>query len=309
MNRALITGGSGFFGGLLKRRLLADGVACVNIDLVKDEDSHPLLTSIHGDICEPTILKTAFDTGKFDVIFHVAAQLVHGVKDEKMLWASNVEGTESIARAAVANGVRKIVFTSTNCLWARGFNRPVTEEDPPEPIETYGRSKMEAERILQKYNDQVQSVIIRCPTIIDSGRMGLLAILFQFIDEGRKVWLVGGGRNCYQFIDAGDLASACIAASDYDGSGIFNVGSDNVKSLRQVYQYVIDRENRSTNRVAAERARVVHDEADVPPPSVAARAISLQDDRGGFLFRHPQDQGRAQVVADCDQRADACQSI
>jgi nucleoside-diphosphate-sugar epimerase len=85
------------------------------------------------------------------------------------------------------------------------------------------------------------AVIIRTPTIVDAGRLGLLAILFEFIDEGRRVWVVGGGKNRYQFIYAEDLADACVRAMSYAGRGIFNIGSDEVAPLRDVYQRVIDR--------------------------------------------------------------------
>ncbi len=75
-------------------------------------------------------------------------------------------------------------------------------------------------------------IILRCPTIIDSGRLGLLAILFEFIQDGKKVWVVGGGANRYQFIYAQDLATACLLAMNYPHSDIFHIGSDDVKSLR-----------------------------------------------------------------------------
>jgi nucleoside-diphosphate-sugar epimerase len=63
--------------------------------------------------------------------------------------------------------------------------------------------------------------------------------LFEFIREGRKVWVVGRGENHYQFIYAADLADACIRALDYNQSNLFHIGSDNVTSLRQVYEGVI----------------------------------------------------------------------
>lgn len=91
---------------------------------------------------------------------------------------------------------------------------------------------------------------IRAPTIVDEGRLGLLAILFEFIDEGRKVWVVGGGENRYQFIYAQDLVNACIAAADLGQSDLFNIGSDNVTTFRETYQYVIDRAGASA-RIAS----------------------------------------------------------
>ena len=53
---------------------------------------------------------------------------------------------------------------------------------------------------------------------MDEGRLGLLGILYQFIDENRRLPMVGKGDNYYQFIYAKDLANACLLAMDYNRS-------------------------------------------------------------------------------------------
>lgn len=242
MSHYLVTGASGFFGGVLKRRLLREGHSVVNIDLEKDEDAGAAgLTSIRGDLRDRTLVEKVFSENKFDAIFHCAAQLAHGMKmDEHLLWTSNVDATVILAETAKKFGVKQFVFVSTNCLWASDPGHPVHEEnDLPAPVELYGKSKLEAEKRLQQFTDDLNVVIIRCPTIMDSGRLGLLAILYEFIDDHKTVWVVGDGTNQYQFIYADDLASACILASAYDSSDIFHVGSDDVKSMREVYESVI----------------------------------------------------------------------
>ena len=123
----------------------------------------------------------------------------------------------------------------------------IVETDPPQPVEIYGKSKWEGEKILLSYKDAINVTIIRCPTITDAGRLGLLAILFEFIEENRKVYLVGGGDNVYQFIYAPDLADACLKACEKTNtSEVFNIGSDNVKSLKEVYRYVIEKAGSSS---------------------------------------------------------------
>ena len=238
MRTVLLTGGAGFFGGLLKQRLLDTGYSCVSIDLHKDDTVHPNLTAVQGDIRDRELLERIFAEHRFDAVLHIAAMLAHGNMDERLLWTSNVDATLNIAELAKKYKVPKVIFTSSNCLWGEGVPHAITEEEPPNPIEIYGRSKLEGEKILQRFSNDFHAIIIRCPTIIGFGRLGLLSLLFEFIHEGRKVWVVGSGRNKYQFIYAGDLADACIRCIDYDRSAVFNIGSDNVKSLRAVYEYV-----------------------------------------------------------------------
>ncbi len=236
-----MTGGAGFFGGILRDRLLADGCDVVSVDLLPDHASREGLRTVQGDIRDRVMIEKLFADNNFDVVYHCAAMLAHAVKDKRQLWTSNVDGTRVLAEVARDHGVGKFVFISSNCLWGKNFGRPVVEDDVPEPVELYGLSKWEGEKALLALRDDLDSVIIRTPTIMDSGRLGLLAILYSFIEEGRKVWMVGPGTNRYQFVHAADLADACVKGAAATGSHLFNVGSDDVKPLREVYQHVIDR--------------------------------------------------------------------
>lgn len=248
MPEVLVTGGSGFFGGILKRALLAEGFSVTNIDLVPDTDRHRKLTRIQGDIRDEARLNSMFAVGRFSAVFHCAAMLAHGGVDNRLLWTSNVDGTRNLARACRDHGVPRLIFTSSNCLWGKNLGHPVREDEPPSPVEIYGRSKLAGEQALAEFTKDVDIVTLRCPTIISSGRLGLLAILFEFIQEGRTVWVVGDGSNRYQFIYAEDLARACIAALNLSGSDLFHIGSDRVQSLREVYEAVI-RKAGSNSRV------------------------------------------------------------
>lgn len=250
MTTALITGGAGFFGGVLIQRLLDDGVRVVSIDLQPDDRRHPDFRAIQGDIRNPELMEKIFRETSFDVIYHCAAILAHAVKDENFLWTSNVLGTRVVAESARRHKVPRLIFISSNCLWGQGYSYALTEEEPPAPVELYGRSKWEGEKILNEFEDDMDVVTFRTPTIMDSGRLGLLSILFEFINEGRRVWTVGGGANRYQFIYAQDLADACIRAAGHGRSALFNIGSDNVKTMAEVYQYVIDKAGTGA-RVAA----------------------------------------------------------
>ncbi|MBX9698779.1 MAG: NAD(P)-dependent oxidoreductase [Acetobacteraceae bacterium] len=250
----LVTGGAGFFGSLLARTLLDRGEAVVTLDLQRGELDHPRLTAVQGDIRDAALVGALFERHRFATLYHCAAVLAHAVKDETFLVQSNVDGKRVIAEAAVRGGARSLVFTSSNCLWAHNVGRPVREDDPPAPIEVYGRSKWDGETILEGYRDRLNVVSIRCPTIIEEGRLGLLAILFEFIAEGRKVWMVGPGANRYQFIYAPDLADACIRAAECGRSLTLNIGSDSVPTLRQTFQHVIDKAGTGARIVSLPKA-------------------------------------------------------
>ena len=245
----LITGGAGFFGSLLKKELLDKDYTVVSVDIEKDTFTHPHFTAYQGDIRDMELLEKIATQYKFDAIFHVAAMLAHAVKDKQFLWESNVDGTRNVAELAKKFGIERVVFTSSNCLWGESFDRPVLETDEPNPVEIYGRSKLEGENILNEYTDDFHAIMFRCPTIIDAGRLGLLAILFEFIDEDRKVWVVGGGKNRYQFIYAQDLVDAFVKSLSYSKSNIFNIGSDDVPTFGEAYEYVI-KQTDSKARVA-----------------------------------------------------------
>jgi UDP-glucose 4-epimerase len=249
MRTILVTGGAGFFGKILKNEILESGDRCLSLDILPDDDRHPNLATHQADLRDPAALDRVFGSERIDGVIHCAAVLAHGSVDPRDLWTSNVDGTRGLAEAMRRHGVRDLVFTSTNCLWGESVGHPIREDETPNPVELYGRSKLAAEKAIREFPD-LKSVIIRCPTIIDFGRLGLLSILFEFIHEGRRVWTVGGGRNRYQFIYARDLANACILALKAPESDVFNVGSDDVKSLREVYEYVI-RMSGSRSKVGA----------------------------------------------------------
>jgi nucleoside-diphosphate-sugar epimerase len=241
MAHYLVTGGSGFLGTLLVSELIHRGHDVTSIDLLAATVEHPRFEAIIGDIRDREKLDRLFARRRPDAIFHCAAKLAHGALAEKELWSSNVDGTRILAEATAAAGVRRVVYLSSNCLWGHGFDRPVTEQDAPAPCERYGESKLEGERILAAHGNSFASTAIRCPTIIDEGRLGLLAILFEFIADSKRVWMVGKGGNRYQFIYAADLIEAMIRAAQQDRSHVFGIGSDDVSTMRETFQHVIDR--------------------------------------------------------------------
>lgn len=240
--RALITGGNGYFGRLLIRTLLDTGHECVSVDLQEGTPLDPRVAFIPGDAASPEVLEQAIKLGQPDVIFHLASQIDFAVKSQNALHRNNVESTRAVSKLAARHRIPKVIFTSSNSVYlGNRLARPITESDTPIPIDEYGKSKVESERILLDHSGDFDSVIFRCPNIVDAGRVGLLSILFDFISEGRRCWVLGRGEVRHQCIYAQDLIDACMKAIAYPGSATFNIGSDDVPSFREMFEFLIAR--------------------------------------------------------------------
>jgi UDP-glucose 4-epimerase len=238
--RYLVTGGAGFFGSLLVEDLARAGHEVVILDRVADAALARRFPFAQVDLRDPAGVEKVFTRyGRFDGVFHVAALLAHAIKDQRDLVDSNVDGTRHLAEAAVAHHVPHLVFTSSNCVVGKPFSQPVGEDDPINPLEIYGVTKWRGELVLAEYRDRINITMLRCPTIMGGGRLGLLSILYEFIHEGRKIWTLGDGSNRYQFIAAADLSAAMQLAIRQPGFHLYNIGSDEVPTLRELYERVI----------------------------------------------------------------------
>lgn len=233
--RYVVTGGMGFFGSIMCDYLVDRGHEVLSVDLLPETDATRRYKNVQLDLTNLSDLEQAVkDFGKVDAIFHIAALLAHVKENLDHLWQSNVDGTKNVMECARKFAMAKVVFTSTNCVFSSGSDKPVNELTDTHPIEIYGKSKLAAEEIISSYTD-VPSVIIRCPTIIAAGRLGLLTILFDFVREGRRLYVVGDGSNRYTFIAAEDLAEACLLAANSPRTGLYHIGSDNVPTMREMY--------------------------------------------------------------------------
>jgi nucleoside-diphosphate-sugar epimerase len=82
--------------------------------------------------------------------------------------------------------------------------------------------------------------IIRPRTILGHGRLGIMAVLFEFVAAGTPVYVLGRGDNRYQFVHANDLADACLRAADLPGPSIYNIGATDFATMRETLQALVD---------------------------------------------------------------------
>jgi nucleoside-diphosphate-sugar epimerase len=175
-----------------------------------------------------------------DVVLHNVAQ-VPLAKDRDLFESVNVLGTANVLLAARDAGVAKVVHTSSSAIFGVPETNPVDEDTPGRPLEAYGRAKLAAEALCREAAGRGLDVtVIRPRTILGHGRLGIMAILFEFVAEGAPVYVLGGGHNTYQFVHADDLADACLLAADRPGAATYNIGATEFGTMRELLQALVD---------------------------------------------------------------------
>ncbi len=234
--RAVVTGGSGYFGNILCADLVAAGYAVINLDVSPVE--LPGVSFVRCDIRDRELVARTFESA--DVVFHNVAQ-VPLARDPALFDSVNRQGTAAMLWAAEKAGVGKVVYTSSSAIFGIPAANPVTEQTAPRPLEAYGRAKLDGELLCRAAVTRGLDVtIIRPRTIVGHGRLGIFAILFDWIADGVDVFVFDGGHNRYQFVHAEDLAAACLAAATRPGPATFNIGAQDFGTMRQTLQALCD---------------------------------------------------------------------
>jgi nucleoside-diphosphate-sugar epimerase len=234
-----ISGGAGFLGLHLSRRLLAEGHDVRTLDVVPLDDAELERTveEVRGDIRNRESVRRLVD--RADVVVHAAAALpIQASRDS--IRSVNVGGTENVLRAADDAGVRRVVFISSTAVYGVPEKHPIEEDDPLVGVGWYGESKIDAEGLCRVA--AVETTIVRPKTFIGPERLGVFEILFDWIREGRRIYTLGKGDNRYQLLAVEDLVDAIVRAGDEPTAAreTFNVGATEFGTVRSDLQALID---------------------------------------------------------------------
>jgi nucleoside-diphosphate-sugar epimerase len=262
--RWAISGGAGFLGLHLARRLLADGHEVRSLDVVPLDDAEleRSVEELRGDVRDPVHV-AALCVGA-DVVVHAAAALPIRASREAIR-SVNVGGTENVLVAARGAGIRRVVFISSTAVYGVPEKHPIEEDDPLVGVGWYGESKIDAEALCRVAG--VETTIVRPKTFIGPERLGVFEILFDWIREGRRIYMLGKGHNRYQLLAVEDLVDAIVRAASAPAAAgeTFNVGATEFGTVRSDLQALIDHAG-STSRLQP---------VPVKPAEAALRALEL----------------------------------
>ncbi|HNX96885.1 MAG TPA: NAD-dependent epimerase/dehydratase family protein [Candidatus Aminicenantes bacterium] len=234
----LVTGGSGFLGNLIARRLLERGERVRILDIWEDPSRPKEIEYVECDIRDRDGVEKAMSG--IDIVHHNVA-LVPLTKSGEKFWQVNAGGSRIAAEAAVKAGVKSFVHMSSSAIYGAPKVKLITADIPLHPIEIYGRCKLAGEQAVVEVCGQagLPLTVIRPRTILGEGRLGIFQILFEWISENRNVYVIGSGNEPFQFVHANDLMDAYVLALDTGKPGTYNVGTDRYGTLREGLEHLI----------------------------------------------------------------------
>jgi nucleoside-diphosphate-sugar epimerase len=252
-----ITGGSGFLGLHLIRRLLAEGSAVRSLDFVPLEAalSEAGAESVVGDVRCPADVERL--CAGAEVVVHAAAALPIQ-RAREAIRSVNVDGTANVLEAAAKAGVRRVVHISSTAVYGVPRVHPIPEDLPLDPVGAYGETKIAAEALCRAYSaGGGDAVIIRPKTFLGPERLGVFEILFDWIREGRRIYTIGDGRNRYQLLAVEDLVDAVLLAAEKPVAGeAFNIGAKEFATVGEELRALVEHAG-SASRVTPLPARPV----------------------------------------------------
>lgn len=244
MTLVSITGGAGFLGLQLARRVIADGNSVRTLDIAPLDDrelerEERRVEEVRGDVRSERDVR-AIVSGA-DVVVHAAAALPIQSSREAIR-SVNVEGTANVLAGALDAGVRRVVLISSTAVYGVPERHPIREGDPLIGVGWYGESKIDAERVAGEFGLRgLDVVIIRPKTFIGPERLGVFEILFDWIREGRRIPILGDGHNRYQLLAVEDLVDAVVRSFDAPVAGeAVNVGAGSFGTVRGDLQALCD---------------------------------------------------------------------
>ncbi len=235
--RVLVTGGAGFLGYHLAQNLPHRGIAflaCNDIaPFFKDEyPSDALLVNV--DVRDSDAMYRLIHDNRIDIIIHCAAALPLWPRDEIM--STNIAGVRNTLTQAQKCGVERVIFISSTAVYGVPEKHPLYETDPVDGVGAYGESKIAGEEVCAEFRAQGMCVpVIRPKTFIGTARLGVFQILYDWVDSGKRIPIIGKGENLYQLLEVTDLIEAISLAASAPpelANDIFNVGAQRYEKVK-----------------------------------------------------------------------------
>jgi nucleoside-diphosphate-sugar epimerase len=237
----LVVGAKGFLGSKLSKILKKKKISFFKID-------KKLKNAEKVNINNYYQLKKIFENNKIKIVINCACEPATS-KVKRNIIKTNVFGNENLIKLSAKHKVKKFIFFSTSAIWVKNYKNPVTEKTKVCPVETYGISKVMAEKSIT--NSKLDNwTIFRVPMIVSEERLGVLSILFDFIINNKKIPILDKGQNLIQFIHIEDLIKFVLKSCSIKEKQIYNLGSEEFLSLKDLFLKLINAVNSNSKIIS-----------------------------------------------------------
>jgi UDP-glucose 4-epimerase len=255
--RILVTGGAGFIGCHLCRRLLAEGhaVSVVDNESTGRRENLPAdVWFVSGDVARPADLEPVFARGA-DAVCHIAGQvsIIRSFSDPVVDLRTNVEGTLKVLEQCLKHKVPRLLHASSMTLYGNCRTVPTPETEPCVPDSYYGITKFAAERYVHAtaerpdlgFDFQVTSLrmysVYGPGQALDNPYQGVLGIFLGNLLRGEPITIFGDGEQTRDFVYVGDIVEGWVRAlQNKAASGrVLNLGSGRSLSINQLAEAAV----------------------------------------------------------------------
>lgn len=251
--KVLVTGGAGFIGANLAKRLLKEGAIVTILDDFSVGSKWNLkeivndVTIVKGDVRDSAMLKKV-TMGK-DFVFHLAANASVPISSEnpKYDFEVNAAGTLNVLEALRDLGSSvPLVFTSSAAVYGEHKSVPPSEECPPRPLSPYGASKLAAEVLCQAFYRTygLPTICIRFCNVY--GPLQRKYVMFDIMEklQGQedKLEILGTGAQVRDFIYISDAIDACLMLAETPAAfgELYNVGTGVGTTIQELVGVILD---------------------------------------------------------------------
>lgn len=255
--RVLVTGGAGFIGSHLTRRLLADGhrVSVVDNESTGRRGNVPVAAFyLRADVTRLAEIEPMFVEG-VDAVCHLAGQvsIIRSFSDPVVDLRTNVEGTLNVLQLCLRHKVPRLLYASSMTVYGNCATVPTPEAELCQPDSYYGITKHAAERYVHATAERPDLGFKLCATslrmfsvygpgqAVDNPYQGVLGIFIGKVMGGEPITIFGDGEQTRDFVYVGDVIEGWVStlASPAVCGDILNLGSGRSLSIKELARHTV----------------------------------------------------------------------